>query len=168
MYQFIANTPRFAETYRILHSYNLIWGVCHLFPQQRWRTHTHNQSRETICQENHVTCLKLRPRLNFFQRFLETIPRHVFSINTSFSNTLSLFPNFHCSADTLSPEWHSYSRIEVKSQKKKMDKPRRHWFLQNILTMRLFPVSAKPTVSNHKKRIDILNMQSSLIGRFHY
>ena len=27
--------------YRTLHSYNLIWAVCHLFPQQRWRTHTY-------------------------------------------------------------------------------------------------------------------------------
>ena len=86
----------------------------------RYATRSHNkdggrihiQSRETIGQENHVTCLKLRPRLNFVPRFLEPIPRHVFSINTSSSNTLSLFPNFHCSADTLSP---GYSPTEVKS-----------------------------------------------------
>ena len=31
--------------YRTLHSYSLIWAVCHLFPQQRWRTHTNNQYR---------------------------------------------------------------------------------------------------------------------------
>ena len=30
--------------YRTLHSYNLIWAVCHLFPQQRWRTHTYSVS----------------------------------------------------------------------------------------------------------------------------
>ena len=30
--------------YRTLHSYNLIWVVCHLFPQQRWRTHTYSVS----------------------------------------------------------------------------------------------------------------------------
>ena len=135
--------------YRTLQSYNLIWAVCHLFPQQRWRMHTNIQSRETIGQENHVTCVKLRPR-KFRPAFLEPIPRHVFSINTSFSNTLSLFPHFHCSADTLSSVWHSYSPTEVKS--KKMDKPRRHSFLQFTLTRRLFPASEKPTVSNHKKK----------------
>ena len=106
------------EYYRTLHSYNLIWAVCHLFPQQRWRTHTNIQSRETISQETHVTCLNY-VRVNFVLRFLEPIPRHVFSINTSSSNTLSLFPNFHCSADTLSPEWRSYSQTEVKGKKKK-------------------------------------------------
>ena len=37
-----------------LHSYNLKWTVCHLFPKQRWRTHANIQSRETIGQENHV------------------------------------------------------------------------------------------------------------------
>ena len=133
-----------------LHSYNLIWAVCHLFPQQRWRTHTNNQSRETIGQENHVTCLKLHPRLNFVPRFLEPIPRHLFSINTSSSNTLSSFPNFYCSANTLSPVWLSYSPTEVKSQK--MDKPSRHSFLQNTLTKRLLAASETPTVSNHKKK----------------
>ena len=30
--------------YRILHSYNLIWAVCHFFPQQRWQTHTYSVS----------------------------------------------------------------------------------------------------------------------------
>ena len=60
-------------------------------------------------------------------------------------------PNFYCSADTVSSVWHSsYSPTEVKS--KKMDKPRRHSFLQYTLTMRHFPASEKPTVSNHKKK----------------
>ena len=40
-------------------------------------------------------CLKLRPHLNFVPRFLEPTPRHVFSLNTLFSNTLSLFSHFH-------------------------------------------------------------------------
>ena len=35
--------------------------------------------------------------------FLEPTPRHVFSINTSSSNTLSLFQIFTCRANTLSP-----------------------------------------------------------------
>ena len=103
--------------YRTLNSYNLNWAVCHLFPQQRWRMNTNIQSRETIGQENHVTCLKLRHRLNFVPRFLEPIPKHVFSINTSSSNTLSLFPNFYCSA----PVWLSYSPTNVKIHK--MDQP---------------------------------------------
>ena len=50
-------------------------------------------------------CLKLRPHLNFVPRFLEPIPRHVFSINTSSSNTLPLFHIFTCRANTLSPVW---------------------------------------------------------------
>ena len=40
-------------------------GGMPLFPQQRWWMHTNIQSRETIGQENHVTCLKLRLHLNF-------------------------------------------------------------------------------------------------------
>ena len=47
--------------YRILHSYKLLWAVCHLFPQ-RWRT-LNVQSRETIGQEDHVICLQLRRRV---------------------------------------------------------------------------------------------------------
>ena len=50
-------------------------------------------------------CLKLRPHLNFVPRFLEPIPRHVFSINTSSTNTLPLFHVFTCRANTLSPVW---------------------------------------------------------------
>ena len=65
---------------------------------------SHIQSRETIGQENHVTCLKLRPRVNFVLR-LEPLPRHVFSINTSSSNTLSLFTQFLRSGNTLPPVW---------------------------------------------------------------
>ena len=84
------NSATRVRTYRTLRSYNLIWAVCHLFPQQRWRTHTNIQSRETIGQENHVTSVKLRPR-KFHPAFLKPIPRHVFSIDTSSSNTL-FFP----------------------------------------------------------------------------
>ena len=32
------------QTYRTLHSYKLFWAVCHLFPRQRWRTHTYSVS----------------------------------------------------------------------------------------------------------------------------
>ena len=95
-------------------------------------------------------CLKLHPHLNFVLRFLEPIPRHVFSINTSSSNTLSLFHNFNCSANTLSPVWLSYSPTDVKSNK--MDKPREHSFPQYSLSVRLFPASKTAIVSNHRKR----------------
>ena len=54
--------------YRTLHSYKLVWSVCHLFPQ-RWRT-LNIQSRETIGQEDHVTCLILGPRVNSSPAFL--------------------------------------------------------------------------------------------------
>ena len=56
---------------------------------------------KTIGQENHVTCVKLRPRVNFVLR-LELLPRHVFSKNTSSSNTLPLFTQILCNGYTLS------------------------------------------------------------------
>ena len=58
----------FTRMYRTLHSYKLFWAVCHLFTQ-RWRT-LNIQSRETIGQEDHVTCLKLGPRVNSSPAFL--------------------------------------------------------------------------------------------------
>ena len=65
--------------YRTLHSYNLIWAVCHLFPQ-RWRT-LNVQSRETIGQEDHVICLQLRRRVNSSSASWATYKK-IFSINT--------------------------------------------------------------------------------------
>ena len=100
---------------------------------------SHIQSQETIGQENHVTCLKLRPRVNFVLR-LEPPPRLVFSINTSSSNTLSLFYPIS------SQRQHTPSSVNQQEWKATMDGPRRH-----TLTMRLFPVSEKPLVSNHNK-----------------
>ena len=38
-----ANLLKMCALYRTLHSYNLIWAVCHLFPQ-RWRTLTYSVS----------------------------------------------------------------------------------------------------------------------------
>ena len=100
--------------------------------------------------EHRDQCLKLRPHLNFVLRFLEPIPRHVFSINTSSSNTLPLFPNFYCSANTFSPVRLCYSPTDVKSHK--MDKARKHSFLQYSLSVRLFPVSKTAIVSNHRRK----------------
>ena len=102
---FISKDTFWLAHYRTLHSYNLIWAVCHLFPQQ------------TIGQENHVTCLKLRP-CKFHPAFFGADSKtRIFYKYVIFKH--SLFPNFHCSADTLSPVWLPYWRTEVKSQKKK-------------------------------------------------
>ena len=100
--------------------------------------------------------LKTTSTFEFRLAFLEPIPRHVFSINTSFSNTLSLLTNFYCSANTLSPVWLSYSPTNVKSHK--IDKPRKPSFPQNTLPMRLFPALETPTVSNHRKKWTFKNM----------
>ena len=62
--------------YRTLHSYNLIWAVCHLFPQ-RWQT-LYVQSRETIGQEDHVICLQLRRRAKIQVLRLEPLIRRFF------------------------------------------------------------------------------------------
>ena len=67
---------RLAVTYRTLHSYNLIWAVCHLFPQ-RWQT-LNVQSRETIGQEDHVICLQLRRRAKIQVLRLEPLIRRFF------------------------------------------------------------------------------------------
>ena len=95
-------------------------------------------------------CLKSRPHLNFVPRFLEPIPRHVFSINTSSSNILPRFPNFYCSANIPSPVWLSYSPTDVKSHK--MDKPCKPSFPQYSLSVRLFPASKTAIVSSHRKK----------------
>ena len=79
--------------YRILHSYNLIWAVCHLFHKDGGRSHI--QSRETIGQENYVTCLELRPRVNFRPAFEASYKTRifykyvVFKHPCSFSNPIS-------------------------------------------------------------------------------
>ena len=109
---------------------------------------------------------EFRPAFFFFGGGGEPIPRHVFSINTSSSNTQSLFPIFYCSANTHSPVWHSYSLTDVKSHK--MDKPRKPSFPQNTLPIRLFPTSETPTVSNHRKKWTFKNMLSTWIGHFYY
>ena len=136
--------------YRTLHFYNLIWAVCHLFPQ-RWRTLTysvsgdhwpgeqrdmlkttyatcshkgggrlHIQSRETIGQENNVTCLKLRTRVNFSPAFGATYKTRIFYKYVVFKHPFSLLPNFFAAA-TQSLQCESTG---VKSNN--MDGPRRH------------------------------------------
>ena len=129
--------------YRTLHSYNLIWAVCHLFPRQRYI-----QPRETIGQENHVTCVELRPRVNFRPAFGASYKTRIFYKYVVFKHPFSLLPNFFAAAT------HSLQCESTGVKSNNMDGPRRHSY---TLTMRLFPVSEKPPVSNHKKK-DILNM----------
>ena len=125
--------------YRILHSYKLFWAVCHLFPQ-RWRT-LNIKSRETIGQEDHVTCLKLRRRVNSSPAFGATYKTRIFYIYV-FKHSCSLLPNFFAAAT------HSLQRESTGEKSNTMNGPRRHSY---TMTMRRFPVSVKLPVSNHKK-----------------
>ena len=134
--------------YRTLHSYNLIWAVCHLFPQQRWRTHTYS------VLGNHWPG---EPR-----DLRKTTPAHKFRLAFGAISKIRIFykyvvfkHSFSFSIAALTVRHSSYSPTELKG--KKLDEPCRHSFLLYTLTMRLIPVSEKPTVSNHKKK-DILNM----------
>ena len=71
------------------------------------------------------------------------------------------FSNLYCSTNTLSPVWLSYSPTDVKSHK--MDKPHRHSFLQNTLTMRLFPASETPTVT-HRTILPTMENHSNILN----
>ena len=80
--------------------------VCHLFPETKTAdARKYSVSGNHWLVELHDQCLKLRPHLNFVLRSLEPIQRHVFSIYTSSSNTLSPFHIFTCRANTFSPVW---------------------------------------------------------------
>ena len=127
--------------YRTLHSYKLFWAVCHLFPQ-RWQT-LNIQSRETIGQEDHVTCLKLRRRVNLSPAFGATHKTRIFYKYVVFKYPCSLLPNFFAAAT------HSLQHESTGEKSNTMDGPRRHSY---TMTMRRFPVSEKLPVSNHKKR----------------
>ena len=52
---------------------------------------SHIQSRETIGQEDHVTCLKLRPRVNSSPAFGATYKTHIFYKYVVFKHPCSLF-----------------------------------------------------------------------------
>ena len=109
---------------------------------------SHIQSRETIGQENHVTCVKLRPRVNFRPAFGATYKTPIFYKYVVFKHPFSLLPNFFAAAK------HSLQCESTGEKSNNMDGPRRH--SKYTITMRLLPVSEKLPVSNHKK--DILNM----------
>ena len=128
--------------YRTLHTYKLFWAVCHLFPQQRWRTLTYSISGnhwpgDPRDLRKTTSAHKFRPAEG------ATSKTRIFYKYVVF--TLALFTQF---LRRVCPS----SVIQQTSNSNNMDGPRRH-----TLTMRLFPVSEKPPVSNHKKK-DILNM----------
>ena len=126
------------EAYRTLHSYKLFWVVCHLFPQQRWRTLTYSvlgnhwpgEPRDLL---KTTSAYKFRPAFGASSKMCIFYKYVVFKHPSQWQHTPS-------------------SVTQQTSNSNKMDGPRRH-----TLTMRLFPVSEKPPVSNHKKK-DILNM----------
>ena len=139
-------TRRSTWYYRTLYSYNSSWAVCHLFPQQRWRIHTNNQSRETIGQENHVTCVKLRPH-KFCQAFFGADSKtHIFYKYIVFKYSFS-FTHFPLQRQ------HTPSSVTLfhqqTSKSNNMDGPRKHLFLQNTLTK---SASETLTVSNLRKK----------------
>ena len=127
--------------YRTLHSYKLFWAVYHLFPQI-WRT-LNIQSRETIGQEDHVICLKTRPRRNSSPGSLNHLQDGIFYKYVVFKHPLSLWPNFFAAAT------HSSQRESTGESSNTMNGPRRHSYTR---TMGRFPVSEKLPVSNHRKR----------------
>ena len=127
-------------SYRTLHSYKLFWVVCHLFPQ-RWRT-LNIQSQETIGQEDHVTCLKLGPRINSSTAFLSHLQDGIFYKYVVFKHPFSLWPNFFAAAT------HSLQHESTGEKSNTMNGPRRHSYTR---TMRCFSVSEKLPISNHKK-----------------
>ena len=116
-----------------------MWAVCRLFPQQRWRTLTYSVSGNHWSGEPRDTLKTTSAR-----KFSSCVWSHLFSINTSSSNTLCLLPDFFAAAT------HSLQCESTGVKSNNMDAPRRH--SKYTMTMRLFPVSEKLPVSNHKKK----------------
>ena len=110
---------------------------------------SHIQSRETIGQEDHVTCLKLRPRVNSSPAFWATYKTRIFYKYVVFKDPCSFLPIFFAAAT------HHLQCESTGVKSNNMDGPRRQW--KYTLTIRLFLVSEKLPISNHKKK-DILNM----------
>ena len=101
---------RIRKIYRTLHSYNLIWAVCHLFPQQRWRTHTYSVLENLWPGEPRDLCKttsarKFRPAFGAISKtrifYKYVVFKHSFSFSqvllqrwhALFSVTLFLFTN---------------------------------------------------------------------------
>ena len=93
--------------------------------------HSHIQSRETIGQEDHVTCLKLRPRVNSSPAFWATYKTHIFYKYIVFKPPFSLLHKFFAA------ETHSLQCKSTGEKSNNMDGPRRH--SKYTLTMRRCP-----------------------------
>ena len=105
------------SSYRTLHSYNLIWAVCHLFPQQRWRTHTYSVSGnhwpgEPRDLRKTTSVHKFRPA------FRVTSKTRIFYKYVVFKHSFSFYTNSSQRIHALSTVWHSsYSSTGMKSKK---------------------------------------------------
>ena len=105
------------SSYRTLHSYNLIWAVCHLFPQQRWRTHTYSVSGnhwpgELRDLRKTTSVHKFRPA------FRVTSKTRIFYKYVVFKHSFSFYTNSSQRIHALSTVWHSsYSSTGMKSKK---------------------------------------------------
>ena len=114
--------------YRTLHSYNLIWAVCHLFPQQRWQTHTYSVSGnhwpgEPRDLRKTTSARKFRPAFGAISKTRIFYKYVVFKHSFSFSQ----FPLQRRHA--LSSVWHSsYSPTELKGKKKWISLADIHFF----------------------------------------
>ena len=76
-----------------------------MFPSQRWPTHTNYQSRETIGQENHVTCVK--PAFKFRPAFFGSDSKiRIFYKYVVFKHSFS-FSQFPLQ------RWHALSRVTL-------------------------------------------------------
>ena len=104
----------------------------------------HILSQETIGQEDHVTCLKLRLCVNSSPAFGASYKTRIFYRYVVFKHPCSLLPNFFAATT------HSLQRESTGEKSNTMDGPRRH---SDAMTMRRFPVSEKLPVSNKKKKI---------------
>ena len=132
----------------LYNSYKLFWAVCNLFPRQRWRTQTYSVSGNHWSREPR-DLLKTTSACKFRPVFGATSKTRIFSKYVVFKHSFSF-----CTISSQRQHTPS-SATQQTSNSNNMDGPRRH--SKYTLTMRLFPVSEKPTVSNHKKK-DILNM----------
>ena len=92
-----------AFIYRTLHSYNLIWAICHLFPLQRWRTHIYSVSGnhwpgEPRDLRKTTSSRKFRPAFGIISK------TRIFYKYVVFKHSLS-FTQFLRSGNTLPSVW---------------------------------------------------------------
>ena len=95
--------------------YVRLWTLCtfHISVSWVWYTETKMADARTqifslgkpLARRTTWSVLKTTSSFVFRPAFLEPTPRHVFSINTSSTNTLPLFHIFTCRANTLSLVW---------------------------------------------------------------